>query len=76
MLDKFSSAAMYQQTTEFNCAQRMPSQDRLPREHYFQLLESARSELTQLQKVRSPKAAEVIATIQQLVNLGEARGLL
>jgi hypothetical protein len=54
----------------------MPPQKELPKQDFFQLLEIARLELNQLQKARSPKATEAIAIIQQMVSLGEARGLL
>jgi hypothetical protein len=74
MSDKFLTTDICQKKPHYSHPH-MPSHE-LPRESYFQLLESTRCELAQLQKINSPKAAKLIATIQQLVNLGEARGLL
>jgi flagellar hook-basal body complex protein FliE len=57
-----------------SCA--MSSQKELPKQDFFQLLEQARLQLNQLQKSKSPKATELISTIQQMIAMGEIRGLL
>jgi len=54
----------------------MSSQKELPKQDFFQLLEQARLQLNQLQKSKSPKATELISTIQQMIAMGEIRGLL